>query len=147
MAAKPLAREMAAWLAAIREGGDDARAVFADWLRERGHELAADAVVARHCQTCGVPDDGKTYAKDRFGKWHEENAVHQMNSDVGLDLFGWDFDFRFYGGLCEVYDGAWLCGGCRLSAIAAKAHATKRARRAAAKAEEPDLFSGTVGEE
>ncbi len=42
------------------------------------------------CKWCGV----KNYAvgaRDRFGEWHDEDSIHCMNSDCGINLFGEDF--------------------------------------------------------
>jgi uncharacterized protein (TIGR02996 family) len=146
MATKPLARDLAAWLAAIREGGDDVRAVFADWLRERGYDQAADVVRKRECQNCHIPDVPGGFVPDINGVWYSVADMLGMCED-GLD---WRFDhlddLEPFDGRCVPYDSiegvVWVCKQCRPAYVAAKAHATRRARRDAAKAAEPDLFSG-----
>lgn len=45
------------------------------------------------CEECGV----KNYAvgaRDRFGKFHAEDEIHNMNSDIGADLFSHKFDTK-----------------------------------------------------
>lgn len=39
------------------------------------------------CEWCGV-ENGAVGARDKQGKWHDENSIHNMNSDVGYALYG-----------------------------------------------------------
>lgn len=39
------------------------------------------------CKQCGVAHKARG-ARDRYGEWHEENAIHAMNSTDGYLLFG-----------------------------------------------------------
>ena len=39
------------------------------------------------CEFCGVAN-GAIGARDKYGDWHDENAIHHMNSDCGRELFG-----------------------------------------------------------
>lgn len=39
------------------------------------------------CKQCGVPNKARG-ARDHYGEWHEENAIHAMNSTDGYLLFG-----------------------------------------------------------
>ncbi len=38
------------------------------------------------CELCGVAN-GAIGARDRHGDWHDEDAIHKMNSDYGQELF------------------------------------------------------------
>lgn len=53
--------------------------------RTQRETIIADA--DNRCQQCGAIRNGYG-AIDRYGKWHEEDSIHHMNSDVGYDLFG-----------------------------------------------------------
>lgn len=46
------------------------------------------------CEECGV-ENGKIGARGRDGIFLTENEVHGLNSDVGLALFGDDFNWKF----------------------------------------------------
>lgn len=39
------------------------------------------------CEWCGV-QNGAIGARDRYGKWWDEDAIHHLNSDDGYFLFG-----------------------------------------------------------
>ncbi len=39
------------------------------------------------CEWCGVAN-GAIGARDKDGDWHDEDAIHHMNSDSGRELFG-----------------------------------------------------------
>lgn len=39
------------------------------------------------CEFCGVAN-GAVGARDKDGVWHDEDAIHHMNSDHGRELFG-----------------------------------------------------------
>ena len=41
----------------------------------------------QQCEWCGVAN-GAIGARDKYGDWHEEDAIHHMNSDCGRELFG-----------------------------------------------------------
>lgn len=40
-----------------------------------------------HCKWCGAAN-GAVGARDKNGLWHDEDAIHHMNSDQGHELFG-----------------------------------------------------------
>lgn len=62
----------------------DAKRYPANWkeislrIRERS---------GQKCEFCGVAN-GAIGARDKYGDWHDENAIHHMNSDCGRELFG-----------------------------------------------------------
>jgi len=137
--------EIDAFFAAIRANpADDApRLAFADWVEEYGGDDAADSIRANVCQGCKAPR-GEYGKFGMSGRWYKEAAIHQMNHYDGAMEF--DYDFRMTGGLCVLYDGLagwlWVCPVCRRKAIAAKAHASRRAKlRAAILAKQPGLFA------
>lgn len=39
------------------------------------------------CKWCGVPN-GERGARDQHDQWHEESAIHNLNSSIGESLFG-----------------------------------------------------------
>lgn len=39
------------------------------------------------CELCGVANYA-IGARDKYGDWHDEDAIHHMNSDCGRELFG-----------------------------------------------------------
>lgn len=39
------------------------------------------------CEWCGV-ENGAIGSRDKKGTWHDENSIHNMNSDAGYILFG-----------------------------------------------------------
>jgi hypothetical protein len=45
------------------------------------------------CEDCKV-QNGAVGARDLFGNWHLEDAIHGMNSYVGMMSFGPDFNFK-----------------------------------------------------
>lgn len=49
------------------------------------HERAKDK-----CERCGVPNHA-VGARDRFGKWHDEDSIHSLQSDCGEALFCGEF--------------------------------------------------------
>jgi hypothetical protein len=59
-------------------------------IRARAGEVLDESgkvVVEAKCEWCGVPNHQKG-ARDRFGEWHTEDAIKNMNSSQGYDLFG-----------------------------------------------------------
>ncbi len=66
------------------------------------------------CEECSV-ENYAVGARDRFGKFHTEDAIYSMNSDVGMDLFSHKFDTKMTkiiltvahldheGGICDCY--------------------------------------------
>ena len=40
-----------------------------------------------HCKWCGVKN-GAIGARDKYGAWHDEDAIWSLNSTDGYDLFG-----------------------------------------------------------
>jgi len=44
-------------------------------------------VTEARCEWCNVTNH-ETGARDRFGVWRQENAIHNMNSGQGIDLYG-----------------------------------------------------------
>jgi hypothetical protein len=50
-------------------------------------DAAGKIVVEAKCEWCHVPNH-ETGARDRFGVWREENAIHGMNSGQGMDCYG-----------------------------------------------------------
>ena len=51
-------------------------------LRKRVQNRAGDK-----CEQCGVPNH-ESGARDKRGKWHSQDGIDGMNSDVGYSLFG-----------------------------------------------------------
>lgn len=58
-----------------------------DWeaISKRAREAAGN-----RCVACGV-QNGAVGARDKTGRWWGENAIHQMNYDVGYSLFDGEF--------------------------------------------------------
>jgi hypothetical protein len=42
------------------------------------------------CEWCGVVN-GARGARDRYGRWHDEDDIDQLNSSLGEELFGGDY--------------------------------------------------------
>ncbi len=51
-------------------------------IRQQIQERAGDA-----CEGCGVKNHA-VGARDKHGGWHDEDAIHHLNSDDGYALFG-----------------------------------------------------------
>lgn len=62
-----------------------------DWSRYPPEWPAIRArILARagdRCEWCGVRN-GAVGARDRYGHWHDADAIEQMNSTLGMELFG-----------------------------------------------------------
>ena len=62
----------------------DYRRYHPDW-KSIVRQIKAQA--GDRCEFCGVAN-GAIGARDRHGDWHDEDAIHGMNSGVGEGLFG-----------------------------------------------------------
>jgi hypothetical protein len=105
------------------------------------------AVVWMACEKCAVLDSQEPMHKGLDGRWWPDSFVARMNHDEGVRLFSpddADWEIRYDATLCFYRTDRWrlVCPACKRSLAAAKANATRKARADAARAAEPNLFSG-----
>jgi hypothetical protein len=118
------------------------------------------------CEECDV-ENGSVGVRDSKGRWWPEDVIHGLNSDVGADLFGADFDFKMMrivltvahldneGGVCDCKARTGLkcanpahvkalCQRCHLRIDLPKHIANRRASIAANKDAARGLFADVV---